>query len=123
MSNWQQYETQPILELNNDELNDRRTVVHFDLDTFFVSVERLLNSSLTGKPVIVGGVSDRSVVAGCSYEARRFWRTFGHAHETRPQPMSGCHCNSWRHGAIHKILTYGYRNYCRECTYIRKSLY
>ncbi|HNV50688.1 MAG: DNA polymerase IV [Bacteroidales bacterium] len=72
MSNWQQYETQPILELNNDELNDRRTVVHFDLDTFFVSVERLLNSSLTGKPVIVGGVSDRSVVAGCSYEARRF---------------------------------------------------
>lgn len=43
-----------------------------DLDTFFVSVERLQNSSLVGKPVIIGGASDRGVVAGCSYEARRY---------------------------------------------------
>lgn len=49
-----------------------RTVVHFDLDTFFVSVERLLDSSLNGKPVIIGGSSDRGVVASCSYEARQF---------------------------------------------------
>lgn len=49
-----------------------RTIVHLDLDTFFVSVERLINSSLIGKPVIVGGMSDRGVVAGCSYEARKF---------------------------------------------------
>ena len=49
-----------------------RTIVHLDLDTFFVSVERLMNSSLTGKPVIIGGMSDRGVVAGCSYEARQF---------------------------------------------------
>ena len=49
-----------------------RTIVHLDLDTFFVSVERLVNSSLIGKPVIIGGMSDRGVVAGCSYEARRF---------------------------------------------------
>ena len=41
-----------------------------DLDTFFVSVERLHNSSLIGKPVIIGGTSDRGVVSGCSYEAR-----------------------------------------------------
>lgn len=49
-----------------------RHIVHCDLDTFFVSVERLLNSSLVGKPVLVGGTSDRAVVASCSYEARRY---------------------------------------------------
>lgn len=43
-----------------------------DLDTFFVSVERLKNSRLNGLPVIIGGMSDRGVVAGCSYEARRY---------------------------------------------------
>lgn len=49
-----------------------RQIVHCDLDTFFVSVERLLNSDLMGKPILVGGFSDRAVVASCSYEARRF---------------------------------------------------
>ena len=49
-----------------------RQIVHLDLDSFFVSVERLLNSSLEGKPVIIGGTSDRGVVASCSYEARAF---------------------------------------------------
>ena len=46
--------------------------MHIDLDTFFVSVERLKNSQLAGKPVLVGGTSDRGVVASCSYEARKF---------------------------------------------------
>ena len=36
-----------------------RTIVHMDLDTFFVSVERLTNSALIGKPVIIGSLSDR----------------------------------------------------------------
>lgn len=49
-----------------------RQIVHLDLDTFFVSVEKLKNSSLEGKPVIIGGMSDRGVVSTCSYEARRF---------------------------------------------------
>ena len=53
-------------------LNMERNILHMDLDTFFVSVERLLNSKLEGKPVLIGGLSDRAVVASCSYEARRF---------------------------------------------------
>lgn len=48
------------------------SIVHLDLDTFFVSCERLLDSSLNGKPVLVGGTSDRGVVSACSYEARQF---------------------------------------------------
>jgi len=49
-----------------------RTIVHLDLDSFFVSAERLINSKLIGLPVIIGGSSDRGVVASCSYEARKF---------------------------------------------------
>ena len=49
-----------------------RAIVHMDLDTFFVSCERLLDSRLIGKPVLIGGTSDRGVVASCSYEARQF---------------------------------------------------
>lgn len=43
-----------------------------DLDTFFVSVERLRDSRLEKKPILIGGSSDRGVVAACSYEARKF---------------------------------------------------
>ena len=43
-----------------------------DLDTFFVSCERLINPKLNGLPLIIGGSSDRGVVASCSYEARKF---------------------------------------------------
>lgn len=49
-----------------------RHILHIDLDSFFVSVERLKNPGLVCKPVIVGGKSDRGVVSSCSYEARAF---------------------------------------------------
>lgn len=52
--------------------DEKRFVSHLDLDTFFVSVERLKNSAFIGKPLIVGGLGDRSVVAACSYETRKF---------------------------------------------------
>lgn len=52
--------------------SENRNIVHFDLDTFFVSVERLLNPKLIGVPVLIGGTSDRGVVAACSYETRMF---------------------------------------------------
>ena len=48
-----------------------RAISHMDLDTFFVSCERLKNSDLVGKPLIIGG-GDRGVVASCSYETRYF---------------------------------------------------
>ena len=60
-----------------------RSIVHMDLDTFFVSCERLLDSKLNGKPILIGGTSDRGVVASCSYEAR----TFG-IHSAMPMRMA-----------------------------------
>ena len=50
----------------------QRYIAHFDLDSFFVSVEMLLDPSLLGKAVVVGGSKDRGVVTTCSYEARKF---------------------------------------------------
>ncbi|MBI9068422.1 MAG: DNA polymerase IV [Salinivirgaceae bacterium] len=60
-----------------------KAIIHIDLDTFFVSCERLLDSRLNNRPVLVGGTSGRGVVAACSYEAR----TFG-IHSAMPMKMA-----------------------------------
>jgi len=60
-----------------------RSILHMDLDTFFVSCERLIDSKLENRPVLIGGTSDRGVVASCSYEARRFG-----VHSAMPMKMA-----------------------------------
>ena len=64
-----------------------RDIVHMDMDSFFVSVERLQNSSLRDKPILIGGASDRAVVSSCSYEARKYG-----VHSAMPMKMARMLC-------------------------------
>ena len=64
-----------------------RTILHLDLDTFFVSVERKNDDRLMNRPVMVGGIGDRGVVAACSYETRPFG-----VHSCMPMKMARMLC-------------------------------
>ncbi len=68
---------------NDSKTMFERAVLHMDLDSFFASVEVLKNSELKGKPLIIGGTSNRGVVSSCSYEARRFG-----VHSAMPMKMA-----------------------------------
>jgi DNA polymerase-4 len=92
-----------------------RSIAHMDLDTFFVSCERKLDSRLIGKPILIGGTSDRGVVASCSYEARQFG-----IHSAMPMKMAKERCPE---AIIIKGNSETYSKFSREVTdIIRESV-
>jgi DNA polymerase-4 len=83
-------------------MNANRQIIHMDQDAFFVSVEVRKNPSLIGKPVIIGSLSDRGVVASCSYEARKFG-----IHSAMPARMARMLCphGIWIRGNMDEYTT------------------
>lgn len=91
----------------------KRSILHLDLDTFFVSVERLLDSRLNGRPILVGGTGDRGVVSAASYETRLFG-----VHSGMPMKMARVLCPE---AIIIKGNAGTYTNYSKMVTDIIKE--
>lgn len=91
----------------------QKSILHLDLDTFFVSCERLIDNKLNNRPVLIGGTSDRGVVAACSYEARAYG-----IHSAMPMKMA-------RHLCPHAVMIKGnnevYSKFSDEVTDIIKD--
>jgi DNA polymerase-4 len=83
-------------------------IIHMDQDAFFVSVEIKKNSKLAGLPVIIGGLSDRGVVASCSYEARKYG-----VHSAMPSRMARQLCP---HATFIKGSMSEYSDYSHQIT-------
>ena len=90
-----------------------RAILHMDLDTFFVSVERLLDSRLNGLPILVGGTGGRGVVSAASYEARLFG-----AHSGMPMKMARQLCPE---AHVIKGNASTYTKYSKDVTAILKE--
>ncbi|MEE1885593.1 DNA polymerase IV [Pedobacter flavus] len=92
---------------------DSKQIIHIDQDAFFVSVEIKKNSSLAGKPIIIGGLSDRGVVASCSYEARKYG-----VYSAMPSRMAKQLCP---HAIFIKGDMADYTNYSQQITELLKE--
>ncbi|MEM6802187.1 MAG: DNA polymerase IV [Bacteroidota bacterium] len=90
-----------------------RSIAHMDLDTFFVSVERLKDSRLNGRPIMVGGTGGRGVVSSCSYEARQFG-----VHSGMPMRLARRLCP---HGVVMRGDFDAYTQYSQGITEIIKE--
>ena len=86
-------------------------IAHFDMDAFFVSVECIKDPSLKGKPLLVGGHSDRGVVSACSYEARKYG-----IHSAMPMRKAKLLCP---HATI---VSGGYSDYGRYSRYVTEII-
>lgn len=89
-------------------MREGKQIIHMDQDAFFVSVELKKDSSLIGKPIIIGGISDRGVVTSCSYEARKFG-----VHAAMPARMAKMLCP---HGVFIKGSMDAYSKASHEIT-------
>lgn len=89
-------------------MREGKQIIHMDQDAFFVSVELKKDSSLIGRPVIIGGMSDRGVVTSCSYEARKFG-----VHAAMPARMAKMLCP---HGVFIKGSMDAYSKASHEIT-------